>query len=258
MEAYDSHAHFEARDADVASVLERARAAGVARVLAVGGSAELNDGALCAERLGGGMARAALGFDRDQAEARGADEWERDLRALLDSHPSAAAVGEVGLDFHYSPESAKAQCELFARQLAVADERALPVVVHTREADDATLGVLDEVPWRHGDRLRGVIHCYSGPPAFAGKALDRGFMVSFSGIVTFRSAETVRDSARYVPDDRLLVETDSPYLAPVPLRGKTNEPAFVVHVVRFLAELRRADPGRLAALTHRNAVSLFG
>lgn len=258
MEIYDSHAHFEARDADVASVLARASAAGVTRILAVGGSGELNDGAVCAERLGGGMVRTALGFDRDQAKTRGGGECENALRGLLDAHPSAAAVGEVGLDFHYSPESAKAQCELFARQLAVADERGLPVVVHTRDADDATLGVLDDVPWRHGDRLRGVVHCYSGPPAFAGKALDRGFMVSFSGIATFKSAETVRASARYVPDDRLLVETDSPYLAPVPLRGKTNEPAFIVHTVRFLADLRRTEPERLAALTRMNAVSLFG
>ena len=118
-------------------------------------------------------------------------------------------------------------------------------------------GVLDEVPW-HRSSLRGVIHCYTGAPAFARQLLDRGFMVSFSGIVTFRRAETVRASAKYVPDDRLLIETDSPYLAPIPLRGQTNEPAFVVHTARFLADLRQVPAERLAAQTFANAVSLFG
>ena len=178
------------------------------------------------------------------------------MRALHAAH-ACAAVGEIGLDFHYAPETARSQCDLFARQLALADELALPVVIHTREADDATLGVLDEIPW-HADAPRGVIHCFTGSPAFARQLLDRNFYISISGIVTFRAAENVRESARVVPDDRLLVETDSPFLAPVPMRGKENEPAFIVHTVKFLAALRGVPAEELAARTFANAVSLFG
>lgn len=247
---YDTHAHFCDGD-DVEAICARAAEAGVAHVLAVGGSEELNRNAL---RTSG---RVALGWDRDQLD--GADGRMRGLPGLIaENRARVAAIGEVGLDCHYEPQTLKAQCALFAAQLALADELALPVVVHTREADDATLGVLDEVPWRHGDRLRGVIHSYTGSPSFAGKLLDRGFMVSFSGIATFKSADEVRASARYVPDDRILVETDSPYLAPAPLRGRACEPAFLVHTARRIAEERGIGFEPFAMLTTANAVSLLG
>ena len=250
MNLYDTHAHF-GDDDDVAAIYARAAEAGVSRILAIGGSEELNRNAL---RTSG---RVALGWDRDQLDR--VDDQMRDLPDLLARNQArVAAIGEIGLDCHYEPQTLKAQCDLFARQLALADELGLPVVIHTREADDATLGVLDEIPWHHGDRLRGVIHSYTGAPPFAGKALDRGFMISFSGIATFKSAETVRASARYVPNDRILVETDSPYLAPVPLRGRPCEPAYVVHTARRLAEERKVDVGIFAALTTANALSLLG
>ena len=255
MEFYDTHAHFGPKEDETEGALARATEAGVTRLMAVGGSAELNAAAVKAQAMRPDAVRLALGADRDQA-ALPPDETLADIRRLHADH-ACAAVGEIGLDFHYTPETSAAQCALFAAQLALADELSLPVVIHTREADDSTCGVLDEVPW-HGASLRGVIHCYTGSPAFARKLLDRGFMVSFSGIVTFRRAETVRASAKYVPDDRLLIETDSPYLAPIPLRGQTNEPAFVVHTARFLADLRQVPAERLAALTFANAVSLFG
>lgn len=255
MELYDTHAHFGPNEAETAASLARAREVGVMRLMAVGGSEELNAAAVHAQTIQPDSVRLALGADRDQA-ALPHDEILADIRRQHTDH-ACAAVGEIGLDFHYTPETSAAQCALFAAQLALADELHLPVVIHTREADDATCGILDEVPW-HGSSLRGVIHCYTGAPAFARKLLDRGFMVSFSGIVTFKSAEEVRASAKYVPDDRLLIETDSPYLAPVPMRGKTNEPAFVVHTARFLADLRQVPVERLAALTFSNAVSLFG
>ena len=249
MEFFDTHAHFGATD-DVAALCARATAAGVTQVLAVGGDAELNENALRAP------GRVALGWDREQLDD--VEDKIRLLRDLLTTHGArVAAIGETGLDAHYAPETLAAQADLFARHLALADELGLPVIVHTREADDATLGVLDEVPWHHGDRLRGVIHSYTGAPAFAGQALDRGFMVSFSGIATFPSAECVRASARYVPDDRILVETDSPYLAPVPLRGRRCEPAFVVHTARRLAQERQTPEDTFAALTTTNAQTLF-
>ena len=255
MEIYDTHAHFGPDESETAAALDRAQAAGVTRLMAVGGSDELNAAALLAHRLRPESVRLALGADRDQT-SRPADETLAEVRRLH-AASACAAVGEIGLDFHYSPETAKAQCDLFARQLALADELGLPVVIHTRDADDATRGVLDEVPW-HGSALRGVIHCYTGTPSFARELLDRGFMVSISGIVTFRLADNVRASARYVPLDRLLVETDSPFLAPVPLRGRQNEPAFIVHTVAFLADLRGLAAEELARVSFANAVSLFG
>ena len=257
MDIYDTHAHFPENREKAAAALERARAAGVARLMAVGGSPELNRAALLAQTLAPDSTRLALGADRDQASETSANDATMEaVRALHAAH-ACAAVGEIGLDFHYSPESARAQCDLFARQLALADDLARPVVIHTREADDATLGVLDEVPW-HADAPRGVIHCFTGSPAFARQLLDRNFYISISGIVTFRAAENVRESARIVPFDRLLVETDSPFLAPVPMRGNENEPAFIVHTVKFLADLRGVPAEELAARTFANAVSLFG
>ena len=155
------------------------------------------------------------------------------------------------------PETADAQCALFAAQLRLADEWALPVVIHTREADEATLRVLDETPWR-GNRLRGVIHCFTGDKNFARQLLDRQMAISFSGIVTFRNADRLRESAAFVPDERLLIETDTPFLAPLPRRGQRNEPAFVTHVAACLAEVRKTTVGRVAELTSRNARKLFG
>ena len=250
MRLFDTHAHFEDSD-DVEAIYARAAEAGVERILAVGGSIDLNRNAL---RTPG---RVALGWDRDQLDS--IDGQVASLPSLFDEHADRiAAVGEIGLDCHYSPETIGEQCRLFAAELEFADMRALPVVIHTREADDATLGVLDEVPWRHSDRLRGVIHSYTGSPQFARQLLDRGFMVSFSGIATFRAGDNVRESARYVPDDRIMVETDSPFLAPVPLRGRRCEPAFVVHTARRIAEERGTAFELFAELTFANAEGLFG
>ena len=131
-------------------------------------------------------------------------------------------------------------------------ERGLPVVVHTREADDDTLGLLREIP------SKGIIHCFTGSRPFCGRLLDLGFFVSIAGIVTFKAAENVRDVARYIPGDRLLIETDAPYLAPVPRRGQPNEPAFLVHTARFLADLRQTPVEALAAQTAANAAAVLG
>ena len=257
MNIYDTHAHFGEDGTKTEATLARAHAAGVTRLMAVGGSPELNRAAILAQSLAPDAVRLALGADRDQVSCgRTSEDLSSAVRALHAAN-ACAAVGEIGLDFHYSPETKDAQCDLFARQLELADELALPVVIHTRDADDSTLGVLDEVPWRHSSP-RGVIHCFTGIPPFARRLLDRNFFISISGIVTFRAADNVRESALVVPDDRLLVETDSPFLAPVPMRGNENEPAFIVHTVKFLAALRNVPAEDLAALSFANAVSLFG
>lgn len=253
---YDTHAHFEGAPLETAAVLERAFAVGVSRLVAVGGSAGLNAGALAAAKAYPDNVRLALGFDRDQATSAEPEVFVETLQQLAEAHP-LAAVGETGLDFHYHPETAEAQCALFAAQLRLADEWRLPVIIHTREADEATLRVLDETPWR-GDGLRGVVHCFTGNKAFASQLLERQLAISFSGIVTFRNADMLRESAAMVPDERLLIETDTPFLAPVPQRGQRNEPAFVAHVAACLAAVRGTTAERIAEVTRANARQMFG
>ena len=242
MRLFDTHCHFETTDAgEIAAIVARARAAGVERMMAVGGSAALNaSAALAAESCG---CLCACGYDRDQTAA------ERPPPPVV---PGLSAWGEIGLDYHYSPETRNAQRRLFAEQLEEARRRNLPVVVHTREADDDTLGLLREIP------SRGIIHCFTGTPDAARRFLDLGFYISISGIVTFRAADNVRESALVVPDDRILLETDSPFLAPVPLRGRPNEPAFVRHVCEFLAALRKMPAEAFAELTFANAEAVLG
>jgi TatD DNase family protein len=241
---FDTHAHFEGADEEIGALLARAAGSGVSSVLAVGGSPSLNAGALAAQRLAAATSLrlpVALGWDRDQA---GKSLPELDLS-------NVAAVGEIGLDYYYEGAGKEAQLELFSSQLEKARALDKPVVIHTREADGDTLGALREVP------SRGVIHCFTGSPDFCRRLLDLGFYVSISGIVTFRLADNVREVAKLIPDDRLLIETDSPFLAPVPMRGKANEPAFVAHTARFLADLRGMDYDEFVALTAGNAEKLF-
>lgn len=238
VELYDTHAHFEGTAEETAAALARAAAAGVTRVMAVGGSVALNAGVATAASCAAGVSVArAIGWDRDQIG--------QDLPDL--DYTGVAAVGEIGLDYYYAPETRQGQLALFSRQLELARKLDKPVVIHTREADDDTLGVLAEIP------SKGIIHCFTGGLAFCRRLLDLGFMVSYSGIVTFRAADNVRETARYVPDDRILIETDSPFLAPVPMRGNPNEPSFLVHTAKFLAELRQTPYEAFAALTTANA-----
>lgn len=261
MRLFDTHCHFERADErEIAEQLERARAAGVERVMAVGGSPALNASAAVAGRFG---CLVAQGWDRDQASepfaavapecGETAANAQDGGEIAVDAQDSGeiAAVGEIGLDYHYSPETRAAQLALFGRELERARRLGLPVVIHTRDADDDTLGLLREIP------SRGIIHCFTGTPDFARKLLDLGFYVSISGIVTFKSAANVRESALIVPDDRILIETDSPYLAPAPMRGKANEPAFLRHTCEFLATLRGVSAESFADLTFRNALAVL-
>jgi TatD DNase family protein len=253
MNIFDTHAHFDENPEKIKQLLERAYVAGVSQLMAVGGSSELNNAALLASTIAKDLSAVpkvhiALGLDRDQIKPTCSECPRYDFSTVIDNCKNISAIGEIGLDFHYSPETSKAQCDLFATQLELAKELNLPVVIHTREADDATLGVLDE-----NDFHNGIIHCFTGSVPFERKLLDRGFMISISGIVTFRAAENVRDAAKYAPDDRLLIETDSPFLAPVPMRGSENEPSFIPYTLKFLAELRKTTPETLALLTTDNA-----
>ncbi|MBP7637843.1 MAG: TatD family hydrolase [Kiritimatiellae bacterium] len=256
MNYFDTHAHFDGSPLETAAVMKRALDAGVARVVAVGGSTELNVGALAAAAAYPECVRLAIGFDRDQAASASPEGLVETLRLLAEAH-APAAVGEIGLDFHYHPATAEAQRALFRAQLLLADEWRLPVIIHTRDADEATLQVLDDTPWR-GEGLRGVVHCFTGDRSFAARLLDRSLAISFSGIVTFRNADMLRASAASIPEERLLIETDAPFLAPVPRRGQRNEPAFVLHVAECLAKARGTTVEHIASVTYANAVRLFG
>jgi TatD DNase family protein len=251
--AIDSHAHLtDARLAgDLAAVLDRARAAALDAVITVATApGEIARVAELARREP--MLHAAVGFHPHVAADIKAVDWP--LLEDLAGRPEVVALGEFGLDYHYEHSPRPAQREVFAAGVRLAADRDLPLVIHSREADADTLSVLDAA-----DRLpRGVFHCFTGSPALAEEALARGFYVSFSGIATFPKSETVREAARRVPLERLLAETDAPYCAPVPMRGKTNEPAYVVHVLRCLAEVRGLSENDVRRITRRNASRLFG
>jgi len=252
----DSHAHLSMRvyEQDLASVMDRARAAGLEAIMTCATS--LRDAAanLEAAAFGGGPAvLASVGFHPHQASEWDADSEAR-LREMIAAHDRIAAIGEVGLDYHYNFSAPQTQRDVLSRQVRLARETGLPLIVHCREA----AGDLEEILTRENAReAGGVLHCFSEKPELARFCLDLGFYVSFSGIVTFRSADDVKEAARLVPLDRLLVETDSPYLAPVPHRGKRNEPAHVVEVTRAVAALKGMEAEAVAQATSDNFRKLF-
>jgi TatD DNase family protein len=255
----DSHAHIdgEAFDADRAEVIERARAAGVRAILMVGTgdphAGELERAVETAEKFEG--VYAAAGVHPHDAKLFDDAAAER-LSKLVRASSRVVAWGEIGLDYHYDNSPRDVQREVFRRQLRLAREANLPVIIHSREADEDTIEIL-ESEWRGASRA-GVLHCFGGGAWMAKSALALGFYVSFAGTVTFKNAEGLRDVARTVPLDRLLVETDCPFLAPVPLRGRRNEPAFVVETARRLAELRETTLEEIGRVTTENFSRLFG
>jgi TatD DNase family protein len=257
----DTHAHFDNAMpmAEVAALMERAEAAGVSRVVAVGGEPGMNAAALRVAAAYPGRIRAAIGLDRHGA-AKGADVGDV-TRAIASAPPGhVVAIGETGLDRHHSPDTVEDQKRLMVAHLELARSLHLPVVVHTREAEADTLDLLEAHArqWTGAPARIGVIHCYTGDGAFAERLLGLGFFISFSGIVTFRNADALRSVARTIPGDRLLIETDTPYLAPVPHRGRPNEPAFLPLITACLAAVRDVSVDEIARLTSVNAARLFG
>jgi TatD DNase family protein len=244
----DTHAHLDACAEPAEDLLARAREAGVNRVVAIGsGLASCRETLAIAARETGVFA--ALGVHPHQAADDDAERLD-ELRGLL-SDPRAVAVGEIGLDFYRDYAPREQQREAFARQLELAAELGKPAVVHTRSADEETAAALEAFAGTV------VLHCFSSP-ALLPVALERGYYVSFAGNVTYPKAEELRDAARRVPADRLLVETDSPYLSPQPRRGRPNEPANVVHTVTALAEARGEHAEATAAQLDANAAAAFG
>jgi TatD DNase family protein len=246
----DSHTHLDLCEPPDAELVAAATAVGVRRILTVG-----IDGASCRTALAAAEAfpqvYAAVG--RHPNAARGFDDADlAELRALA-AHERCAAIGETGLDFYRDGAPRADQQRAFAAQIALARETGKPLVIHTRAAEQQTLAQLAD----EAEGLSVALHCFSMPGRLA-DCLERGYAISFAGNVTYRNALELREAAKLVPDERLLVETDAPYLSPQAVRKQRNQPAFVAHTVEFLALLRGASAAELGALVERNAARVFG
>jgi TatD DNase family protein len=252
----DTHCHLDPQyfPAGPDEAMARAAAVGIRGFVVIGVGQDLapaRNAVALAKRLSDRVS-AAVGVHPHDATTLD-DAMYTELSALARA-PEVVAVGEIGLDYHYDHSPRERQREVFARLVNLAREVKKPIVIHTRNAPEDTLDILAR---EGGSDVGGVIHCFSEDRAFAERALDLGFDISFSGIVTFKSSVAIQDVAQWAPLDRILVETDSPYLAPVPLRGKPNEPAFVVHTARRVAELRNMPFEALCEATSVNAERRF-
>ena len=248
MKLFDSHCHVhdERMPGGVDGAVEAARAAGVTTMVTVGCDRDTSLAAIAAAERHDDV-WATVGLHPHEAV------HTVDTIADLFDHPKVVAVGEAGFDFYYEHSPRAEQAEAFAAQIRLAHELDLPLIIHTRDAWDETFEVLDA----EGTPERTIFHCFTGGPAEATACLERGAYVSFSGIVTFKSAADVQAAAAIVPLDRLLVETDAPYLAPVPHRGKTNQPAWVAHTAQFVADLRDEPVAAVAEATDANGHAVF-
>jgi TatD DNase family protein len=254
MRLIDSHCHlnYEGLVERQQVVLEHARARGVAGFLNISTrQAEWKDVVALAEREPDVWA--SVGVHPHEADAHP----DLGAAALVDAaaHPRVIAIGECGLDYHYDKSARQAQRERFSAHIEAARQAGLPLVVHTRDAEEDTVELLGPAVRQGG--VRGVLHCFTGSAQLARTALDLGFFISLSGIVTFKNAADLQDIAKWLPADRMLVETDSPFLAPVPYRGQKCEPAFVAETAAFVAALRGEEAEKLAETTTTNFFALF-
>jgi TatD DNase family protein len=250
----DSHCHLDFPElaTDETGVLARARSAGVAGMLTIGTRLDQFDKVRAiAERHGNVWC--SVGVHPHEAKEEGQRTPDRLIEAAR--HPKVIGIGETGLDFYYEHSPRAEQAESFRAHIAAARQTGLPLIVHTRDADGETGDILEE-EYAKG-AFPGLIHCFSSGAEVAQRALALGMYISISGIVTFKAAEALRATVRDIPLDRLLVETDAPYLAPVPKRGKTNEPAFVAHTAAKVAELKGVGVAELEAVTTDNFFRLF-
>jgi TatD DNase family protein len=255
MNVIDSHCHLDYPGLveDLPGVVARAEGAGVRLMLTIGTRVKkLGQILALAERHSNIFC--TVGTHPHNA-AEEPDVTAEEL-TLLARHPKVVGIGEAGLDYHYDYAPRDQQARSFRIHIAAARDTGLPLVIHSREAENDTAAILEEEMKKGAFRL--VLHCFSSKKELAERGLRLGAYVSFSGILTYKNAEDIRVTARHVPVDRLLVETDAPYLAPAPYRGKTNEPAFVVKTLEKLAEVKNVTPAEMATLTSRNFFALFG
>jgi TatD DNase family protein len=254
---FDTHCHLDDPRllGELDAVLDRAQEAGVRRITTIGCANDVASVTKAIEIAQEHPDRISATVGVHPHDAKHLDDEVLDaiLEAGVDA--SVVAIGETGLDFHYDHSPHDAQEEAFRKQIAIAKELRKPLVIHTRSAPKQTLQILRE---ERAKDVGGIIHCFSEDASFAAAALDLGFVSSFSGIVTFNKAIAVQEAALKQPADALLVETDAPYLAPIPRRGKRNEPAYVAYTAARIAELRGVDPEALAQTTYENALRIFG
>lgn len=251
----DSHAHIQGNeyDGEVEAVIERARGVGVEKIIAVGGAGDMSsntDAIALADSFH--AVYATVGMHPHDAKDVGIEELET-LRGLT-THPKVVAVGETGLDYYYNHSSHELQEQVFSSFIHMACETGLPIVVHERDAAEKAAELLRQ---EGNGKLCGVIHCFTGNYQAARAYLDLGFYLSFTGIITFKNAEPLRAVVRQIPLDRILVETDAPYLTPVPHRGKRNEPAYVRFVAETVAKVRGISLEEVASITTANTQKLF-
>lgn len=248
---FDLHAHLDKLPEGVDEALSQARAAGVEKIITIGTDPEDLPVVLGLAHAHPGFVYCTLGIHPHEG-VKYTDEVGAFIRGHLND-PAVVAVGEIGLDYYYDYSPRAEQAEAFRAQLQIAADWGLPVEIHTRDAEPDTVEILNE----YRGRVSGIIHCFTGTRWLAEKCLDLGFNISISGIVTFKNADELRDVVRFLPLDRLHVETDSPFLAPVPVRGKSNTPAFVVHTARFVAGLKQMSEERFAEAMRENALRTF-
>lgn len=254
MSLVDSHCHldFDSLQEDFAGVLSRAHTAGVETMVTI--CTKLSEfPRILALTEAGPNIFCSVGVHPHEADAEGLDSADRLLEAA--ENERVVGIGETGLDYYYMHSDRDRQQVSFRAHIDAARRTGLPLIVHARDADDDTVAILED-EFRKG-AYPAVIHCFTGTKALADKAIELGFYISFSGILTFKSAKPLQEIARELPGDRILVETDAPYLAPVPHRGRTNEPSYVVHTASFLAELRGHGVEEVAARTSDNFYRLF-
>jgi TatD DNase family protein len=255
MELIDTHCHltFEGLREDVAAVIERSKAAGVVGWITVGTDPQENQNVVEIVNRFENM-YAAVGIHPHDAKTVTEDTL-KELRELS-KNKKVVAIGETGLDYHYNFSTHEEQMRVFAEHLKIAAELNLPVIIHCREAFNETMGILEQ----HGGGVKRVVfHCFSGEASQAKIVLDRGFYISFTGVVTFKNAENVRQAVEVVPLDRLMVETDAPYMSPEPMRKqKINEPAFMVYIAKRLAELKEMDLADFAEAVTATSREFFG
>jgi TatD DNase family protein len=247
----DVHAHLDMLEDSPAETLRKAKEAGVSKIVTIGTEPKDHEFVLKTAKEFYPDMYCTLGVHPHQGI-----EWSDAVGQWMETHlpeKEVIAVGEIGLDYYYTQSPVENQKEAFRRQLDIAARLKMPVQIHTREAEEDTFEILNEFRGRVG----GLIHCFTSSQSLAEKCLDLGYNISFSGVVTFKNAESLRETCKFVPLNRLHVETDSPFLAPAPLRGKKNTPAYVVHTAALIAQLKGISLEKLAEMTNENARQLF-
>lgn len=251
MQWIDVHAHLNMLEEGVDAAIENARQAGVHRIVTIGTEPKDHPIVLEIARKHFPQVFCTLGVHPHDGKVYTAEVGKFIEENAAD--PCVVAIGEIGLDYYYNQSPKEEQIEAFRAQLGIAERTGLPVEIHTRDAEEDTIRVLNEFK----GRVKGIIHCFTGTRWLAEQALDLGFNISISGVVTFKSADDLRETVKMLPLNRIHVETDAPFLAPIPMRGKKNTPAYVVHTAKFVADLKGVTLEELCEQTRKNALAMF-